>query len=156
MQSELLPNLETFLEEKMLLTKEEYGVSATWETGKFRENACVEVQVFLKKWRSRICSWTEHHLNNGQETLYYVERQFRSKERAAEVLELVCLECQALHSFHLEKLKDSLERNKSLEEDHKKLSKGIEELRRKNRELRYQPGGNGFLKAKQHFETNRS
>nr|WQM86891.1 hypothetical protein [Marseillevirus cajuinensis] len=156
MQSEILPILQTFLEEKLLLTKEEYGATVTWEVEKFRENACAEVHVFLKKRQDYICSWMEHHLNNGQETLYYVEGKFRNEERAIKFLESVCLECRALHSFHLEKLKNSLERNKRLEEDHKKLSEGIEELRQKNRELRYRPGGTGFQKAKHHFEMNRS
>ncbi|AIT54619.1 hypothetical protein MEL_006 [Melbournevirus] len=154
MESELLPILKDFLIEEHHLREEDIDVSlntAEEHLDDYRSAVSgVSTEIFLKEKESLLCSWSEFPIE-GEETLFFVDWAFQTRENAINILKLFIRESNPLCKFHLERLGKTLQRNSFLEQENKKLSQGNEKLRQKNRKLRYSPGGSGFSKAREHF-----
>ncbi|BAU79905.1 hypothetical protein A9K97_gp446 [Tokyovirus A1] len=149
MESEILPIIEEFLSEEHLLEKKDYEVSIN-QKEKYDTVSGIYVQIFLKKVREEICSWSEFSVDN--ETLFYIGNGiFRKNKVCLDILKLVIRENKHLYTLQMEKLGNAMKQNCLLEQKNKELLEHNEKLRAKNREFRYSPGERGFLKAEKHF-----
>ncbi|ADB03890.1 hypothetical protein MAR_ORF105 [Marseillevirus marseillevirus] len=143
MKSVLLPRVYQLLKEEFLIEKEEVNVSVS--PLYIRAECCTSISIELSG--KSVCEWREWEGRDG-ETIYGAIGEY-DVNTVAEALEIVREQCSGIRHILIEKHKNiSLEKEKLLGE--------IERLRKKNRKLRYAPGGKGALRAEKHFETLRS
>lgn len=152
MESEILPIIEGYLSEERLLGGGDYEVSIHHTVTPMEGHDPIRdiyIQIFLKKGREELCAWSENLVDG--EVLFYVNGDFRKKRRCIDFIKLAIDNNRHLYAFQMDRLRDVMKENSLLSQKNKELFEHNEKLRAKNREFRYAPGANGFLKTREHF-----